>query len=433
MSKPLRRNALWQLVQTGSGTGADLAILLLFAAYRSPREFGSLALALSATKVVFLLCEPRIHEFLTPKLARYLDRSQRGTWVWVRLARRVELTLNLLALGTCLALAAVVPMLSQSVGIALMAACALYTCANTLLKFSSLSIFRCLGEVRTAALHAVVASVLKLGVLGLCLQAGASAELLVLLLAIPTALVAASNARVAARRLARRAGPMQAWQHGKLRAANRIRQLRLVFSNYATGLVDIGHRELDMQIAGWLAGTAEAGRYRLAKTLAMCVLEALNPVVLVLLPELSRRLSLLDRAALAGFLRRISAVLAAIGLVAGLLVLGAAAIYLHLFAKDYADSWLPLVVLLAGFMLIAPSLWAQAYLVAAGRPDIYLRASFLGAIVALGLAWMWVGPWGALGSAFAHCTGLAVSNVLAMLAATTHLRGLPRGRAEAGR
>jgi O-antigen/teichoic acid export membrane protein len=431
LSTPLKRNALWQLVQTVSGTGAELAILLLFAAQRSPPEFGALALALSATKLVFLLCEPRIHEFLTPKLARYLDRSRRGAWVWVRLARRAELTLNLLALCACIALATVVPMLSQSVGSALVAACALYTCANTFLKFSSLSIFRCLGEIRTAALHTVVASVLKLGILGVCLQTGASAALLVLLLAIPTALVGASNACVAVRRLAQRAGPMQAWQRRKLRSANQIRQLRLVFSNYATGLVDIGHRELDMQVAGWLAGATEAGRYRLAKTLAMCVLEALNPVVLVLLPELSRRLTLLDRAALAAFVRRTSAVLAAIGLVAGLLTLGAAAIYLHFFAKNYAESWLPLLVLLAGFVLIAPSMWAQAYLVAAGRPDVYLRASSVGAIVALGLAWMWVGRWGALGSAFAHCTGLAASNVLALLAATSHLRDQRRGRAEA--
>ena len=431
MNTTLRRNALWQLVQTVSSTGVELAILLAFAAQRAPREFGALALALSAAKLVFLLCEPRIHEFLTPKLARYLDRSHRGVWVWVGLARRVELSSNLLALGACMVLAAVVPVMSQSVSSSLIAACAIYTCANTLLKFSSLSIFRCLGEVRTAAMHSVASSLLKLTVLGLCLRADASAEWLVLLLAIPTALVAASNAHVAAKGLARRAGPRRAWQHSPLRAANRIRQLRLIFSNYATGLVDIGHRELDMQIAGWLAGTAEAGRYRLAKTLAMCVLEALNPVVLVLLPELSRRLSLPDLAALVAFLRRISAALAAIGLVAGLLVLGAAAIYLHVFARAYADSWPPLAVLLAGFVLIAPSLWAQAYLVAAGRPEVYLRASLVGAVVAVGLACAWVGPWGALGSALAHCTGLAVSNVLAMAAAISHLRHLRRARSEA--
>lgn len=431
MNENLRRNALWQLVQTVAGVGAELAVLLAFAAHRNPQEFGALALALSASKLVFLVCEPRIHEFLTPKLARYLGRSHRGTWTWVSLARRIELTLNVFALGLCVLLAAVVPIVSDSVASLLVAVCALYACTNTLLKFSSLAIFRCLGEVRIAALHSIVSSVLKLIVLVLCLRAEASAEWLVLLLAVPTGLVAAWNAHVATRLLAARAGTAGTWKRRRLRASNRVRQLHLIFSNYATGLIDIGHRELDMQLAGWFAGAAEAGRYRLAKTLAMCVLEALNPVVLVLLPELARRLSLPDRPAIGAFLRRISVALALISLAACLLVLGAAAIYLHQFAQAYADTWPSLAVLLAGFVLIAPTLWAQAYLVAVGKPEVYLRASLVGAIVAVGLACTWVGPWGAPGSALAHCTGLAVSNLLAMAAATSHLRRTGNEKREA--
>ena len=422
MSAPLRTSALWQLVYTLSGTGAELAILLVFAALRSPQEFGALALALSTSKVVFLLFEPRIHEFLTPKLARYLDRNNHGVWVWTKLARRTELTLNLIALAVCMTLAVVLPLVSDVVGGLLLLACALYTGANTLLKFSSLSIYRCLGEVRTAALHSVTVGALKLAVFGSCLHSGASAESLMILLAIPTVLVAANQARVASRSLARRAGAPLPRPLTKLRPANRRKQLKLALSNYATGLVEIGHRELDMQIAGWLAGPAEAGRYRLAKTLAMCLLEALNPVVLVLLPDLARRVAQRDPASLATFLRRISAALAAIGLIAGLAVLGASAIYLQVLAPTFGAAWLPLLVLLAGFVLLAPTLWTQAYLVAVGKPDTYLRASLVGATVGLGLAALSVGRWGAVGSAFAHCVGLAVSNVLALAASVDHWR-----------
>lgn len=422
LNATLKRSALWQLVQTLSGTGTELVILLVYAAQRSPMEFGALALALSTTKVIFLLFEPRIHEFLTPKLARYLDRSRRAVWAWTKLARRAELSLNLAALAACLVVAATIPFVSDSVGNLLLVACALYTCANTLLKFSSLSIYRCLGEVRIAALHAVAVSALKLAVLGLCLHSGATAESLMFLLAVPTAMVAISQASKAMRQLDRRVGAPQRWPIAELRPANRRGQLKLVFSNYATGLVDIGHRELDMQIAGWLAGAVEAGRYRLAKTLAMCMLEALNPVILVLLPELARRMSQRDSASLAKFLRRVSAVLAGIGVVAGLAVLGASAVYLHMFAPMYGTSWIPLLLLLAGFVLLAPTLWSQAYLVAAGRPDTYLRASLVGAVVGLALAALSVGRWGAVGSAFAHCVGLAVSNVLALAASVGHWR-----------
>lgn len=417
MGASLKRNAAWQLLQTIAGTGAELIIVLSFAAAMSSEEFGSLAIALSGTKMVYLLFEPRIHEFLTPKLARYLDRSHRGAWMWVIWSRRAELFLNLAAFAATLALAAIVPRIHPEASSLLFVMCGTYNGCNTLMKFSSLAIFRCIDDVRTAAIFSVSGAILKLVVLAVGLSDGWPATMTLLGLAGVAAVVAVVQAVQARVQLCRRLGAPVARTPGAMRAANRKRQSRLLLSNYGTGLVEIVHRELDVQIAAWFGGVAEAGRYRVAKTLAMVMLEALSPVVMILLPDLSRRIVIQTRSALVAFLRRVSGYLAAIAVAAGVAVITASGIYFTWFATAQRQAWSPLVILVVSFAVLAPGMWAQVFLVAASQPQSYLRSSALGATVACALAALLVPSFGAVGSAVGHAIGLATTTGLAVWAA----------------
>jgi len=199
-------------------------------------------------------------------------------------------------------------------------------------------------------------------------------------------------------------------------------QRRLLLTNYAAALVEIGHRELDVQLAAWLAGGIVAGSYRLAKTLAMFVLESLNPIVLVLLPEMSRRLAAPVKASMSHFLRRIMLAFAAVGWAAGILVIVLAYAYLRWFATKQEGAMAPVAVLVAGFVLVAPALWAQAYLVAAGRAFVYLKLSVLGVALSVACAMVMVAPLGAIGSAIAHIVGLAVTSIGSAVFAWRFLR-----------
>lgn len=415
MSVSLRSNSSWQLLQTLSSTGTELAVLLTFAAFLSAPEFGALAVALSACKVLFLLCEPRIHEFLTPKLGRYLDRHRRGSWMWVRWSRRVELGLNLLALLLCVAVAFVLPHIVSFERQGVFLAAAVYTGANTLLKFSSLAILRCLDQIKVAATLSSLSGIGRLTLLWACISTGMRPEWILPMLATVAALAALTQAGIAERLLRARLGAPPTPLGQRLRPANRAGQRRLLFSNYGTGLIEIAHRELDVQIAAWLSGPAEAGRYRVAKTLAMMTLEALNPVVLVLLPEFARRIASDTAAQTALFVRKVTRMLAGIGAIAGTLVIAGIVVYLTWITKAQQNAWLPALILTATFSALAPWLWAQAWLVASGNSASYLRSSAIGATLSLALALVLVPFAGATGSAVAHAVGLAVTTVLAML------------------
>lgn len=429
MAGSLRRNAVWQLMYTLFGTGTELLIVLVLAATLAPAQFGAFAVAISLSKLVFLLFEGRLHEFLTPKLSRYLGRSVSGVWMWTNWSLRAELLLNGCGFVACCAVAAVAPMLSSQFDSWMLLAAAAYNGANTFMKFSSLAILRCLGQMRVAAIVSMAGGVLKLLGLALLLHAGWSVAPLLLALATVAFGASVSQAALAFFRLKASAGPAPSRGGRSLRLRNRKAQQALLASNYATGLVEMMHRELDVQIAAWLAGPEEAGRYRLAKTLAMIMLEALNPVVLVLLPDLSRRLARDGREAVVVFLRRVSRVLAGISFVTAPVVVLAALGYFRWIAPQQNQALLPMLILVTMLTLLAPWLWCQAFLVAAGRPQAYLKASAVGAVLACACACALVPLAGAVGAVVAYGLGLMVTTMLAFVAARGMLKADPRGAA----
>jgi O-antigen/teichoic acid export membrane protein len=428
MAASLRRGSMWQFVQSAASTGTELLILLLLAARWPAETFGVLAVQLGAAKIGFLLCEVRVHEFLAPKLARYLDRHPAAALAWTRVSVRGELACNVAGFALCALVVALSRVLGLPGDAAGLLACSAYVGANTLLKFSSLAVLRCIGRVELAAGHAVVGAVLKLVVVALALHQQLPAGWLMTALALPSVLVGLSLARSARAALAARVHGRRPPPPRTLRAANLVRQRRLIVANYATGFAEIGHRELDVQILAAVAGATTAGGYRLAKTLAMVMLEALSPVVLMLLPEFSRRLVLEDRAQLAAFIRRVAAILGAVGAASAVVVGLGAGLYLGWIATSQRGVWGVVAVLLAGMAVMAPTMWAQAFLVASGLPGVYLRASLAGAALAALIAWIGARHSGALGAAIGHLAGFWIANGLAFRAAWAMLPAAPGWR-----
>lgn len=422
MAGALRRNVAWQLLQTLFSTGTELAIILIFAAVMVPTQFGAVAVALSMTKLALLVFEPRVHEFLTPKLSRYLGRSDRAAWMLTRWAVRLELSLNATAFVVCVGLAVAAPHVSSQFDTTLVLSAAAYNVANTLMKFSGLAVLRCLGEVRIAAGLAVGSGMFKLSLVGLAVAMQWSVPALLGVLSVVACLGSVAQVVGALRRLGQRTGEIILRPRRALRPDNWRKQRGLLLSNYATGVVELMHRELDVQIAAWLAGPEQAGRYRLAKTLAMTMMEALNPIVLVLLPDLARRIAFDAPETVLAFVRRISKVMAGIGGVAAVAVLLATQVYLRVFAPQQHSAWWPVLLLVCVLAVLAPWMWCQALLVAAGKPGAYMRGSALGAALAILLA-CWLAPrYGALGSSAAFAIGLCLTTALAARAAGAQLR-----------
>lgn len=406
-----------------------MLVLLILAASLPTEAFGLLAVLLGVAKIAYLVCEFRIHEFLAPKLARYAVRHPSAAAAWTRLSVRLELACNGLGLLLCIA----ATLIGHAFGMLevpwLLVACGAYLGANTVLKFSSLAILRYVGRVELAAWHAVVGAVMKLGALVCALHFGLTTTALMFSLAVPSLLVALSMARASGRTLRHVIGEprIRAAARRPLSRRNLRRQGSLLGANYATGFAEIGHRELDVQILAALAGATAAGGYRLAKSLSMVMLEALSPIVLILLPEFSRRLSDRDRGGLFAFARRMTVVLAGMGLISALVVLGGSSLYLAWLAPAQWEILEVVAVLVTGMAVMAPAMWAQSFLVASGRPQAYLRASLAGAAVAALATWLAAGAWGTAGAALGHVAGLCIANGLAMRAAWGLLPRSDRG------
>lgn len=419
MAPSLRRSSSWQFVQSLASTGTELLVLLILAARLSAEAFGLLAVLLGAAKIGYLIAEIRIHEFLSPKLARYAVRHPSAAAAWTRLSVRLELTCNGLGLLLCFGAALVGDALGVLGEPWLLLACGAYLGSNTVLKFSSLAILRYVGRVELAAWHALAGAAAKLSALACALYFGLTTSAIMATMAVPSLLISLRMARVARRALRQAMGEprVQPATGARLSTRNLRRQGSLLVANYATGFAEIGHRELDVQILAALAGATVAGGYRLAKSLSMVMLEALSPLVLILLPEFSRRLGDRDRSGLFAFARRMTLVLAGMGWVSALVVLGASSLYLAWFAPAQWEILGVVAVLVAGLAAMAPAMWAQSFLVASGRPQAYLRASLAGAAVAALTTWLAAGAWGAAGAAVGHVAGLWIANGLAMHAA----------------
>jgi O-antigen/teichoic acid export membrane protein len=432
MRLSLRRNVLWQVLQTGCTTGTELVVLMALAGYLGTVAFGAVAVTLSACKIGFMVVEPRIHEFLSPKLARYAGRHPLFAARWSIVSVRIEAACNGSALTLCLLGGALAHAVGIAASYALVAASALYLGSNTLLKFSSVAIYRCIGRVDVAAWYAVAGAVSKLAAMGVAMAVGCDGAGVLASMTLPSLATAACQAWIARRRLRLFLGTWPRRSSAStLRPANRRRQLRLILANYGTGFVEVGHRELDVQILAFTSGGVVAGSYRLVKSMAMLMLEVLNPVVLVLLPEFSRRLAEQAAADLAAFVRRVMKVLGSVAALAALGVLTGMAAYFHWIAPNQARDWLTIIVLVAGLFVMSPMLWAQAFLVARDRPHVYLRASALGAALAAVVNLVLSSLWGATGAAVGHVTGLLVTNSLGQMQAMREIADLRRAEAPA--
>lgn len=422
-----RRNTLWQLLQSVSSSGTDLLVLLALSAKLSAEEFGQFTVMLSFAKIISLLCEPRIHEYLIPRIVRAAPRTRRGVWVYARIGLTIELVGNLLALLCSALVFLIVPELlnAQASNIVLFPFAVFFVLSSTLLKFSAIAIFRSLGEVKKSAIIAMVIGTVKLGVLFVALFLLGCNVITVLILLSAIGLCAAlMQVSIALIALRSQCGERPTRCANTLRIGNVRRSARQVFANYSMGLLEIAHRELDIQMLAGLINATEAGKYRIAKNLAMILLELLNPIVLMLLPEFSSRVAKRDWSRVHQFAWKASRLLSVIAVVA--------ACIMYLFIPFMVVRLLPTQVeslplfeiILIGFVATAPLLWAQSLLVSVGRSDRYLLASAVGTVVSLSTALILVPTMGAIGSAISYAGGLLVIGAIAVIFAFAKIRSL---------
>lgn len=152
-----------------------------------------------------------------------------------------------------------------------------------------------------------------------------------------------------------------------------------VKSCYGISLSDNAVKELDSTLVGWFLNVEAVGIYRMAKYFVQIVWRVSDPIFLVIMPEFRRLLRSTQREALRIFLRRVTLALAIGALITYVFSSAAMPWVTALFlGPQFQDVALVYPLMLSFILIGMPLIWTHAFLAAAGRPDIQLRANLIG-------------------------------------------------------
>lgn len=392
--------------QYGLTAGLALSEFLytaLLARALGPDAFGLLVVLLGIARICQGVTDLRVHEFVIRYAGTALSR-----------ALRIDLLSTaagaVLAIAVTFALPQLIPRAAGHEPLALLAIAA--TAAGWGGRFWSIGVFRLVRRVDLQALIQLAGSFGRLVVTAVwfaLFSAGAAKALVISAICSGVAAVALV---VAAKRcaggLADAGGGAPGWRS------------YLAF-NYGIGLLETAYRELDVQLVAWLGTLEQVSIFKIAKTFAGVVLQAVDPVVLLLLPQFARDIAARRFDELRRFIGQIAAGFAAAGLALGAASHFIIPLLLPLLAGPaYSASIGPFRVIVWCLVLTMPLLWTHAYAMAIGRPQLYFAASLAGVAVLVSLMAVLVPALGARGAAWAYGAGqIAVAALTLLLLATT--------------
>ncbi|HKR67201.1 MAG TPA: lipopolysaccharide biosynthesis protein [Thermoanaerobaculia bacterium] len=187
-------------------------------------------------------------------------------------------------------------------------------------------------------------------------------------------------------------------------------------SNYLVGLLDTAYRELDVQLVGWLGTYEQVSIYKLAKTFAGAVLQIVDPVVILLMPQFARDLAAKRFAELRRFIAQLTAVFTTVGLVVGV---ASHFIVPWLLPRIIGTQYTPVGgvfrIIVWCVVVSMPLLWTHPLCIALGRPQLFLAASVGGVATLAGLSYLLVPAIGAAGAGWAYGAALNMVAILTVI------------------
>ena len=141
----------------------------------------------------------------------------------------------------------------------------------------------------------------------------------------------------------------------------------------------------------------------MAKTFAAALLQVVDPVAMLLLPQFARDVAAGRLAELRRFVAQVAA-----AFFAGGIILGTAAHFIvpwllpHLVGPAYDAAVAPFRIIVWCIVATMALLWTHPLCMAFGRPQLFLAASVVGVCVLLGVAAAVVPSLGATGAAWAY-------------------------------
>jgi O-antigen/teichoic acid export membrane protein len=183
-------------------------------------------------------------------------------------------------------------------------------------------------------------------------------------------------------------------------------------SIYGASLAAIPTRDLDVNLLGGFSTAAVIGTYKVARDFMAAIWQVSDPLLFVVYPELAKLWTRREFRTLRGFLRNC--------------VLGLSAAALFLFAIAFL-AVPPVITLTLGeqfaeggslfrsmawcLVVWMPLLWVNPLLMAAGRANLFFRATLVASATTLLLDLLLIPNFGATGAAIAYAAGVLASPI----------------------
>jgi O-antigen/teichoic acid export membrane protein len=423
----LAKDSFWTAAWQGSAALAQLAQIALVGHVLGIGDFGRLALVISFVTLVGQFFDVRVTTATTAFGARKLGSDMRATAGIFQLSYLIDAATGVLGFLVVVALSPVVgPRLVGSGGTDLILLFALTLLASTV-DNSSLAILRLLGRFK---LVAGAGAVLEL--LGVALVAGAlwrfhDLTWVLVALVLHDAVAGAVNVRLAARAFGRASGGRSLAEPALSAARDERRgMLRMVFHTNVVSYARLTQAQLPTIVVGALAGTTQAGLYKLGMSAAAVVGRLSDPAYVAAVPRLSKLWAAGERERILGLMRYASAL--ALGPLAAALAL---VVLLRepivaLLAGGQAHSAAAVVALGASAQAINGVLfWNMPLLFAANRAATVAGIALVGVLVQVVALLTLVPALDATGAAVAFLVTQVVANALATALAVATVRRLP--------
>jgi len=144
----------------------------------------------------------------------------------------------------------------------------------------------------------------------------------------------------------------------------------------------VGVRELDIMLVGGILGTAAAGTYKIVRQFAKALGKVDDAMNQAIYPDLAKNWALGDMARFRKLLRNPALLMGSLGVIAwlGFLVLGRPILRLTV-GPSFADSYVPILVYLAGVVIAMATFHFQSILLAMGHPGDIFRVTLWSMLV----------------------------------------------------
>lgn len=427
-----RRSQLGQLAGDSAYTsashaaalGADLGVVILITHLMSLEAYGRFAVAMACVLLVGQVFDLRVGVAATLFGAQRIQKNVADAAGVFQFTYLVDGATGVVAFVVVAALAPILgPAVVGEQGTMLILLYALTLLASTVDE-SSVSVLRLLDRFPLLARYAVAAEALRLALVALAVVAVESLQAVMLSLVATRALAGLAGVILAARSF-RAAGGGSLFRPAlsEIRA-DRPAMFRTMMHTNAVSYSRLAQTHLPTIMLGGLAGSFQAGIYKIGMGAATLVARAADPFYAALLPRLSRLWAENRIADIRKLVRQATTVvLPAIAVAAGLLILLREPV-LQVLGGDQASELAGTVLIFGaiGHLVNSGLFWNIGVLFAAGRSHVVSRIAIGSALVQALLLVPLIIWFEATGAALAFLITMAALNTVATLRALTAIR-----------